>query len=148
MSRPAAPATGAAFIALGVHLGVGIPIYFWAGMSSYFMNDLPGVDDNLAYLQWGIISATLSSAVLVLLSVRNPRVTRRAVAFAVGTSAALGAWLAFFFGTSVDNLGDDSGTTYDAMSTDTVRSIATACALAAVIGVVVAVVGRPRRPRA
>jgi hypothetical protein len=146
MSRPSAPAVGAGLIGVFVTLGVGVPIYFWAGMSSYFMNDLPGADDNLAYLQWGIISAILSSAVLVLLSVRNPRVTRRAVAFAVGTSAALnGAWLAFFFGTSIDELGDDSRTMYDAMSRSTVSSIATACAAAAILGLVVAVAAAPRR---
>ncbi|KRC66381.1 hypothetical protein ASE12_17410 [Aeromicrobium sp. Root236] len=143
------PAASAALIALGVHVGVGIPIYFWAGLSTYFMNDLPTAHDNVSYLRWGVISALLSATALVLLSVRNPRGTWRAIAFAAATAAVPnGAWLAFFFGTQISDLGDDSGTTYDAMSTSTVRSIATACVVAAVIGLVVAVVSRPRRAHA
>jgi hypothetical protein len=139
-------AAGASLIALLVHLGVGIPVYLWAGMSSYFMNDLPGADDNLNYLRWGIIAALLSATVLVLLSVRNPGASWRAVAFAAGTSAAVnGAWLAFFFGTDVDNLGDDSGTMYDAMSTSTVWSIAAGCAVMAVVGLATSVATAPRR---
>jgi hypothetical protein len=145
MSRPAAPATGASLIALLVNLGVGIPVCIWAFMASYFMNDLPDADDNLYFLRCGIIAALLAATILVLLSVRNPRVSWRAVAFAAATSAAInGAWLAFFFGSDVENLGDDSGTTYDAMSTSTVWSIAAGCAVAALVGLAVAVWTRPR----
>ncbi|KQV75727.1 hypothetical protein ASC61_12330 [Aeromicrobium sp. Root344] len=109
------------------------------------MNDLPGRADNLSYLQWGVISAVLTTLVLILLSVRNPRLMWRDVAFAAGTASAVnGAWLAFFFGTQISDLGDDSGTMYDPMPTATVRSIAIWCAAAAVIGLVTAWFSRPR----
>ena len=113
-------------------------------MSSYFMNDLPDADDNLNFLRWGIIAALLSATVLVLLSVKNPGVTWRVVAFAAGTSAAVnGAWLAYFFGSDVDSLADDTRTAYGAMTRSTLTSIVVNCVVVAVVGVVVAVMCRP-----
>lgn len=139
-------AVRASLIALVVNVGVGVPVYFWAGMSSYFMNDLPRADDNLNYLRWGIIAAILSSGVLVLLSIRKPGFSWRAVAFATGTSAAInGAWIAYGFGFNVANLADDSRTSYGAMTSSTLWSIVAGCVVAALLGLFGAAATAPRR---
>lgn len=132
-------------LATAVNLVVGTFTYAAGFMSSYVLNDLPGADDNLNYLRWGIAGTLLSATVLALLPMRNPGLSWRAVAFAAGTSAAInGTWLALFFGSDVDNLGDDSRTMYGAMPSSTVWSIAVGCAVAALLGLVVAVWTRPR----
>jgi hypothetical protein len=143
------PAWFALAVAATVNVAVGIPVYLWAGLSHYFMNDLPSRDDNLSYLRWGVAAAVVSTLLLMLLSVTDRRLSWRVVAFAAGMSAAInGVFLAFSFGTDVDGLGDDSGTTYGAMmATSTVRSLAAGCAAVAALGLMLAVLGRPSRAR-
>ena len=127
------------FAALGTNVAIGTPAYALGFLFSYFMNDIPGTADHVAFIAFGVVTAIASTVVVGVLSGAAGRAVR-APTIAAWTSVAVnGTFLAGFFALTAGSFGVDTDYFPGAMSTDGVYGLAIASGVIALCAVVATV---------
>lgn len=115
---------------------VGIPSYIWAGLTSYFMNDLPGGDDHLRFAKTMLTGAMLAGVLSTVWIQRTRRWTAlRAAACGLGGAIAInGALLCWMFAFGAEDIGAEAPDMYDGWTAGQAYGLAAVCGLLALIG--------------
>lgn len=118
-------------IVLGISMVVGFFAFLYAGLTTYFMNDIPAGADNLRFTSL-VASGSLLAAVIASITIRYRQPwgwARSAMCGFGGAFAVNGFGLGLYFATSASDLGGDPTYYYNVWTVGQVYAFAAACAV-------------------
>jgi hypothetical protein len=134
-------------VVLGVvaNLFIGLLLYVFGFMTSYFLNDMPSTRDHVTFMASGLATAVVSTIFVVALT--GKPFPAHLWAFVGSISVAVNAtFLGVFFAGLASDFGSDPTYVYDAMSTGQVRALGYVCLVLAVMAIGAAITIATRNP--